>query len=105
MQCQILGTGEGLQADHKAALLALFGAGSVSAEDQLRRIHHYAQGEGGTFRLYVRGRAYTATTDGAVNYLSGVFPAVIFKDIKESLKPGVDRIGLFLSFTVGIPRP
>jgi len=83
---------DNLPADHKAALIALFGVDPVTPKMQINRVKYYALTQGGAYDFYDDGDEYTATSLGAIDIADGVFPTVFLKEVRPSSTGGLTRM-------------
>ena len=97
----IFETSDNLPADHKAALIALFGKDPVTARDQVNRIRSFAVNSPGAFNLFIGTDRFTATAVGGVDLAAGMFPTVAIREIRPPKPAGVSRIDYLIRFIVG----
>jgi len=83
---------DNLPADHKAALIALFGTSPVTPKMQINRVKYYALTQSGPYDFYDDGDEYTADTLGAIDIADGVFPTVFLIEVRPSSNAGLTRM-------------
>lgn len=92
-----------MQADHKAAVQALFSRSTVTAAQQFRWLSALKLYVGGQFDLYLGDDQYTATSADAVDYdLDGsTYPQVAIEEVRGAQDTRATRIPYTLKLVVG----
>ena len=96
---------EEMASDHAAAVKTAFGASSVSAMAQLRRLVALALSTGGSFILVVGDDEYSATSETGVDYDEGgnTFPQAVIDEVRYNISGGISRVPYTVKFIVGFP--
>ena len=98
-----------LPEQHQQDLQNLFGAVTVTARDQIRRIRAYMHRVGGPFELVDRGDGYTdqyiAQDSENVDWENGIYPTVQMDLIRPAAHAGIDREEYTVKLIVGLERP